>query len=281
MSELTEIVISGGIHLEGDIQISGSKNSAIPCISAALLTSDAVTLTNIPNIRDIHTMQEILDAIGVNTHFDSAKGKFTIKADSQLNEIPDSMSKTIRGSTMLMGSILAKKRSFKISGFGGCAIGKRPIDLHLESFRAMGATVKEGQEVIEVSVETIRPATIILDFPSVGATVNSILASSLSEGTTTITNAAIEPEIIDMIHVLTKMGLSVDVNPHHRVIKVLGTKSLSGITHQIIPDRIEAGTYAVAAAITNGNLLLRGVMREHIQAFLFLLRLYAVFHYCI
>ena len=263
---MSKFIIQGGKKLEGEIEISGSKNAALPIIAATVLNAGTTTLYNVPDIQDVNTMYEILRKIGVTI---KRKNNKIIINTSKIHtyEIPDDLMRQMRSSVILAGALLGKYHKARFSCPGGCDIGSRPIDLHLKGFEKLGVNIKEEYGEIYCDAEKIIGTQIHLDFPSVGATENIILASCLGEGTTVITNAAREPEIEDMIKYLNKMGAKINGAGTDKV-EIVGVKKLSEISYNIMPDRIETGTYLVAGAITNGNIKLLNVNSKHIEPIL-------------
>ena len=256
---MSKFIIQGGKKLEGEIKISGSKNAALPIIAATVLNAGTTTLYNVPDIQDVNTMFEILKKIGA-----------TIKRNTNkvhTYEIPDDLMRQMRSSVILAGALIGKYHKAKFSCPGGCDIGSRPIDLHLKGFEKLGVDIKEEYGEIYCNTEKIVGTQIHLDLPSVGATENIILASCLGEGTTVITNAAREPEIDDMIKYLNKMGAKINGAGTDK-IEIIGVKRLSEVSYNIMPDRIEAGTYLVAGAITSGNIKLLNINSQHIEPIL-------------
>jgi UDP-N-acetylglucosamine 1-carboxyvinyltransferase len=260
------ITIEGGRCLHGTIEVGGSKNSALPCLAASILTGESIHLRNIPLISDVESMLDILRFLNVEVSMQPTQKVVTVNASAPLHEIPARLSKLMRGSTLLLGSLLARCGKVVLQEFGGCPLGKRPINLHLNAFRLMGAKVQETATCVRISARRLRGVRIPLDFPSVGATENSIISACLAEGKTTITNAAVEPEILDLVDLLKSMGAGIEVRTDERRIEIEGRKELGGARHQIIPDRIEAGTYAVAAGITRGDVVVDGIRGEHLQS---------------
>ena len=263
---MSKFIIQGGKKLEGEIEISGSKNAALPIIAATVLNAGTTTLYNVPDIQDVNTMYEILRKIGVTI---KRKNNKIIINTSKIHtyEIPDDLMRQMRSSVILAGALLGKYHKARFSCRVGCDIGSRPIDLHLKGFEKLGVNIKEEYGEIYCDAEKIIGTQIHLDFPSVGATENIILASCLGEGTTVITNAAREPEIEDMIKYLNKMGAKINGAGTDKV-EIVGVKKLSEISYNIMPDRIETGTYLVAGAITNGNIKLLNVNSKHIEPIL-------------
>ena len=263
---MSKFLIQGGKKLEGEIKISGSKNAALPIIAATVLNAGTTTLYNVPDIQDVNTMFEILKKIGATI---KRKNNKIIINTSKVHtyEIPDDLMRQMRSSVILAGALIGKYHKARFSCPGGCDIGSRPIDLHLKGFEKLGVDIKEEYGEIYCNTEKIIGAQIHLDFPSVGATENIILASCLGEGTTVITNAAREPEIADMIKYLNKMGAKINGAGTDK-IEIIGVKRLSEVSYNIMPDRIEAGTYLVAGAITSGNIKLLNINSQHIEPIL-------------
>ena len=263
---MSKFIIQGGKKLEGEINISGSKNAALPIIAATVLNSGTTTLYNVPDIQDVNTMFEILKKIGAIIK--RKNNKIIINTNKiHIYEIPDDLMRQMRSSVILAGALLGKYHKARFSCPGGCDIGSRPIDLHLKGFEKLGVNIKEEYGEIYCDAEKIIGTQIHLDFPSVGATENIILASCLGEGTTVITNAAREPEIDDMIKYLNKMGAKINGAGTDK-IEIIGVKRLSEVSYNIMPDRIEAGTYLVAGAITSGNIKLLNINSQHIEPIL-------------
>jgi len=257
-------VIEGGHALKGTIKISGSKNATLPCMAASILTNESVVLENVPNIKDVNYMVDCLNTIGARASL--VDGKLLIEASNTLDsECPQDISKLFRGSTLLLGSLLARNSRVRIYGYGGCPIGSRPIDLHLKVFKALGADVNITSHYIEVSAERLVGSKIHLEFPSVGATENGIMAATLAEGETVLTNVAVEPEVKCLIDMLRSMGAKIELDVNKRVVRVVGVRELKGVRHKIIPDRIEAGTYMIAALLTDGDLTVEEVNLEHLR----------------
>ena len=263
---MSKFIIQGGKKLEGEIKISGSKNAALPIIAATVLNAGTTTLYNVPDIQDVNTMFEILKKIGATI---KRKNNKIIINTSKVHtyEIPDDLMRQMRSSVILAGALIGKYHKARFSCPGGCDIGSRPIDLHLKGFEKLGVEIKEEYGEIYCSAEKIIGTQIHLDFPSVGATENIILASCLGEGTTIITNAAREPEIEDMIKYLNKMGAKINGAGTDKV-EIVGVRKLSEVSYNIMPDRIETGTYLVAGAITTGNIKLLNVNPTHIEPIL-------------
>lgn len=263
---LEKIIVRGGKRLNGTVKVEGAKNAVLPVIAATLLASDGKSvIRDVPTLSDVYTINEVLRFLGAEVAFKD--NTVIVDASNELKvEAPFEYVRKMRASVLVMGSLLARNGRARVALPGGCAIGSRPIDQHLKGFEAMGATVKVGNGFIEAEVEgRLHGAKIYLDFPSVGATENIMMAAVLAEGTTIIDNVAKEPEIVDLANFLNKMGAKVK-GAGTGTIKIEGVNVLFGAEHNIIPDRIEAGTFMVAAAITGGNVLVKGAVPEHLTS---------------
>lgn len=262
---MERLVISGGRRLSGSIKISGAKNAVLPIIAASLLGSTPSRLEEIPALEDVGTIAEVLSHLGVEV---STAEPGTLAVDStniSCCEAPYELVRKMRASFLVMGPLLARKGHARISLPGGCAIGTRPIDLHLKGFEALGAEIVLGHGYIEAKAPNgLTGARIYLDFPSVGATENIMIAASMAAGQTILENPAEEPEIVDLANYLNAMGAKVR-GAGTNVIRIDGVEKLKGTTHAVIPDRIEAGTYMVAAAMTGGDVWLENVLVEHLK----------------
>ena len=259
---MSSYIIEGGQKLEGTVKISGSKNSALPIIAATILNAGKTTLYNVPNIQDTQMMYKILETLGAK--IEKKNGKIKIDTSKiEKFEIPPELMHKMRSSVILAGALLGRYKKAIFSYPGGCDIGSRPIDLHLKSFEKLGIQVNQNHGNIECNAEKIQGEKIDLDFPSVGATENAILASVLASGTTIITNAAREPEIIDLQDFLNKMGAKV-VGAGTDEIQIDGVKRLKDISYNIMPDRIETGSFLCFAAATKGDIILENVNATHI-----------------
>jgi UDP-N-acetylglucosamine 1-carboxyvinyltransferase len=257
--------INGGRALRGRINVSGAKNSALPCMAAALLTGESVTLHNVPYVRDIITQRRLLEDLGAHVLTPELRTHKITAAHIELFEAPYDLVKTMRASVLVLGPLLARFGKAKVSLPGGCAIGSRPIDLHLESLKALGAEVSlEAGYVVARAPRggRLQGATVNFDKVTVTGTENLLMAATLASGTTTLNNAAREPEVADLAELLNRMGARVR-GAGTPTITIEGVETLGAAEHTIIPDRIETGTFLVAAAITNGELELKDCMPEH------------------
>lgn len=267
---MDKIIVQGGRQLQGEVAVSGSKNAALPILISSLLTSEPCIYQGIPHLVDISTTLKLLSGLGVDVDRDSwAKdsGDLTIRADRVKNvEASYDLVKTMRASFLVTGPLLARFGRAHVSTPGGCAIGTRPVNLHLKGLSAMGATIDQVHGYVELRAEKLRGAKIYLDLPSVGATENLMMAGSLAEGTTVIENAAKEPEIEDLAAVLNKMGAEVN-GAGSDIIHIEGATSLRGVKHRVIPDRIEAASFVIAGLLTGGNVVVTGVRPAHLDAF--------------
>jgi UDP-N-acetylglucosamine 1-carboxyvinyltransferase len=263
---LEKIIVRGGRKLNGTVKVEGAKNAVLPVIAASLLASEEKSIiSDVPTLSDVYTINEVLRYLGADVHFEN--NQVIVDASKELTtEAPFEYVRKMRASVLVMGALLARNGRARVALPGGCAIGSRPIDQHLKGFEAMGATIKVGNGFIEAEVNgRLKGARIYLDFPSVGATENIIMAAALAEGTTVIENCAKEPEIVDLANYINAMG-GIIRGAGTGTIRIEGVAYLKGAHHTIIPDRIEAGTFMVAAAITGGNVLVRGAVPEHLTS---------------
>jgi UDP-N-acetylglucosamine 1-carboxyvinyltransferase len=263
---LKKITIEGGTPLFGEVHISGAKNSVLPLIAATLLTNGVSLIADSPWLSDVDTMCQVLTHLGARTHFENGELALDTAALSKV-EPPCELVRKMRASFLIMGPLLARTGRARMSLPGGCAIGARPIDLHLKGFETMGATITIENGFIEAKADRLQGARIYLDFPSVGATENIMMAASLADGTTLIENAAHEPEIIDLANMLGVMGANIK-GAGTNIIRVEGVSSLQPARHTVIPDRIEAGSFLCMAAASGGELILNNVLPEHLQPLL-------------
>ncbi len=261
-----EYIISGHRKLKGSVCINGSKNAVLPILAATVLNGSISILENCPQISDVKTAISILRHIGCSVDFDD-KTLIVNSANVSKTEIPEVLVKKMRSSIIFMGPMLSKFKKVSISYPGGCELGKRPIDLHLSAFEKMGAEIVEEGDRITCFCEKLRGCEIYLDFPSVGATQNVILAAVFAEGKTTIFNAAKEPEVVDLCKFLNKCGAKV-IGGGTGEISVIGVEKLMPVKHFIIPDRIEAATYLICSAATGGVVTVENVFVSHIDSIL-------------
>lgn len=261
---MEEIIINGGHRLTGSVRIDGAKNAVLPIMAAALLAGEGVSqIENVPLLADVLTMRLVLEALNVHTEFDKRDRVLMIDATGRLSEeAPFELVSKMRASIVVLGPLLARLGKAKVAMPGGCAIGSRPIDLHLKGLRQLGAKITQNNGFIEAEASKLIGAPIYLDFPSVGATENIMMAAVLAEGTTYIDNAAREPEIVDLAIFLTSMGAKI-TGAGTETIKIVGVSKLNGTIHPVVQDRIEAGTFMVAAAITQGNVLIKDAIAAH------------------
>ena len=260
---MERILITGGERLQGEVVVSGAKNAALPIICATLMADGESVLKDIPHLRDIYSLKEIMESLGVEVSF--SKNEMRVNPNNiNTYEAPYELGRKLRASYYILGALLPRLGAARCALPGGCQIGNRPIDLHLKGFRALGAEVIMDHGTVEVRAEKLRGAKIYLDYPSVGATINILLAATLAEGQTIIENAAREPEIVDLANYLNFAGAQVR-GVGTDVIKVEGVERLHGVEHRVIPDRIEAGTYMIAAAMTKGDIFVRNVLNEHLK----------------
>lgn len=261
---MSKIIIKGGNSLHGTVKVDGAKNAALPILAGSLLANGKSIIEDIPDLEDVRVMCEVLQSLGVDLEY--GNGKAVVKSDNVSGiEAPYELVRKMRASFLVTGPLLAKLGKARISLPGGCAIGSRPIDLHLKGFSALGAEIFMGHGYIEAVAKRLKGDRIYLDYPSVGATENIMMAAVLAEGQTFIENAAEEPEIVDLANYLNAMGARIK-GAGTDLIKIDGVKELKGVRHQVIPDRIEAGTYMAAAVITRGDVLINNVLCDHLKS---------------
>jgi len=270
-----KIVIEGGHRLSGDIKISGAKNAALPLMASALLTGQPCVFKNVPKLTDVKTMGKLLEKLGAEV---STKGRtISIQALGKLPkgqkyfEAPYELVRTMRASVLVLGPLVARFGRARVSMPGGCAIGTRPIDQHLHGLEQLGAKVSLNHGYVEVKAKRLRGANIVFDFPTVTGTENIMTAARLAKGGTVLENAAREPEVEELALVLNKMGAKIQ-GAGTSVIHIEGVDELHSLEHTILPDRIETGTFMIAAAITRGDVLLKGARPEHLDAVIAKLR---------
>jgi UDP-N-acetylglucosamine 1-carboxyvinyltransferase len=267
---LEKLVIEGGRPLSGSVSIHGAKNAALPILAASLMVEGIHTIENVPNLSDIQVMLKILNAIGCKTEHNACK--VVVDTTSvHSSHIPEDLMKQMRSSIFLMGPLLARTGRAQVYQPGGCAIGERKIDLHLNGLKALGASVEESTHSIVCKAEQLKGTDIVLDFPSVGATENIMMAAVMADGITTISNAAREPEIQDLQNYLNAMGAKI-IGAGTDTITIKGVAQLKPCTYRVIPDRIVAGTLMVAAAVTRGNVTLHNVCPAHLTSVIHVLR---------
>ena len=255
-------IVEGGKKLSGEVSVSGSKNAALPILAATILNNGITKLYNVPEIRDTKVTLKILTKLGCKIK--KSNGKIVVDSRKiNLHEIPEELMREMRSSVIIAGALLGRFKNVKFSYPGGCDIGSRPIDLHLKAFQNLGIKIEENAGFIECKCDRIVGDKIQLDFPSVGATENAMLAAVFAEGETIITNAAMEPEIVDLQNFLNKMGAKI-TGAGSNEITINGVKKLKDISYTIIPDRIEAGTLLCCVAATGGEVRLKDVMPEHV-----------------
>jgi UDP-N-acetylglucosamine 1-carboxyvinyltransferase len=261
---MDKIIISGGRRLQGDITVSGAKNAALPILASVILGGGECAVTNVPRVVDVVTMGKLLGILGATV---KAEGnRVTMKMDAlRSSEAPYDLVRTMRASVVVLGPLLARWGEATVSLPGGCAIGSRPVNLHLAGFEKMGATVTVEHGYIKAKATRLKGARICLDFPTVTGTENLMMAACLADGTTVIENAAKEPEIVDLAAFLVKRGARI-AGAGSDMITIEGVKELRGADHEVIPDRIEAGTYLAAAAITGGDVCVKNCRPQHLEA---------------
>ncbi|MDN6267557.1 MAG: UDP-N-acetylglucosamine 1-carboxyvinyltransferase, partial [Tetragenococcus koreensis] len=261
---MEEIIVYGGNQLKGTVEIEGAKNAVLPILAASLLAEEGTTsLSSVPILSDVFTMKEVIHHLNAKIDFNLDKKEITIDASFPLEvEAPYEYVSKMRASIVVMGPLLARNGHAKVAMPGGCAIGKRPIDLHLKGFQALGATIKQENGYIEAFADQLEGNNIYLDFPSVGATQNIMMAAVKAKGTTTIDNVAREPEIVDLANVLNKMGAKIH-GAGTETMRIEGVEQLHAVQHAIVQDRIEAGTFMVAGAMPKNDVFIKDAIAEH------------------
>ena len=258
------IIIEGGRQLSGKIKISGSKNSAVALVPAAVLCDEEVTIANVPNISDINALDEMLTFLGAKVK----RSEDVIRIDSSKIEnklIPENMSKKLRASYYFMGALLSRFKKVEMYFPGGCSIGARPINLHLKGFRALGAKVEENDNLFIITADNLRGAKINLDFASVGATINLMLAAVKAEGTTIISNAAKDPHVVNVATFLNNMGAKIS-GAGTSEIKIVGVKHLHSCFHEVVPDYVETGTYMILASAIGKDITITNIIPDHVES---------------
>lgn len=262
---MTKILVEKSGPLKGTVKLSGAKNSVLPILAASLLAQEKCILEDIPGLKDVDVICELLASIGADVKARTKEGLIEVNSSRVDNfEAPYELIRKMRASFLVLGPLLARMGKARISLPGGCAIGTRPIDLHLKGFQALGAKIDVGHGYVEASADKLIGDRIYLDFPSVGATENIMMAATMAEGTTIIENAAEEPEIVDLANFLNAIGAKIK-GAGTDTIKIQGVKQLGGTRHAVIPDRIEGGTFMVAAAMTKGDVTITNVLSDHLK----------------
>ncbi|HUL92063.1 MAG TPA: UDP-N-acetylglucosamine 1-carboxyvinyltransferase [Burkholderiales bacterium] len=268
---MDKLVIQGGVPLSGEVRVSGAKNAALPLMCAALLTGDELTLSNVPHLRDVSTMVRLLSQMGVEVSLDDKLG-LSLRAERLSSPVaPYDLVKTMRASILVLGPLVARAGEARVSLPGGCAIGARPVDLHIKGLEALGAEISVEQGYISAKAKRLKGARIVMDLVTVTGTENLMTAACLAEGTTVIENAAREPEVADLAQCLAAMGAKIR-GAGSDVIAIEGVPRLHGASHRIMADRIETGTFLAAAAATGGSVILHGTSPGTLDAVLEKLR---------
>jgi UDP-N-acetylglucosamine 1-carboxyvinyltransferase len=265
---MDKLVIRGGEPLLGTIRVSGAKNAALPCMAAALLTDEPVILENIPQVRDIETTRNLLAAMGAEVELGYGRAQHRTTIHCKTLAAPEAsyeLVKTMRASTLVLGPLVARCGHARVSLPGGCAIGSRPIDLHIKGLERLGAKITQDHGYVEASTQRLKGAEIVFDKITVTGTEDLLMAATLAEGETIMQNCAREPEVADLAALLSKMGAKIE-GAGTSTIRVMGVSKLHGARHRIIPDRIEAGTFIIAAALTAGDLNITGCDPQHLGA---------------
>lgn len=265
---MDQIIVKGGQQLKGKVRVEGAKNAVLPVLAGSLLASNGKSvIKEVPNLADVYTIQEVLKSLNASVEYFPERNEMVIDASNTLSsEAQFEYVRKMRASILVMGPLLARNGFARVALPGGCAIGSRPIELHLKGFEAMGAQITFGNGFVEANVNgRLRGAKIYLDFPSVGATENIMTAAALADGVSIIENAAKEPEIVDLANYINEMGGKV-YGAGTDTLRIEGVEALNGAEHYIIPDRVEAGTFMVAAAITEGDIIIENAVPEHMAA---------------
>ena len=266
---MSKFLVNKSGPLKGEVTISGSKNAVLPIMAATLLTEEKCTILDVPDLRDVDVMCNLLESLGADVEKNLDSNQVNVTASGELvSEAPFELVKMMRASILVLGALLLRTGHAIIHLPGGCAIGKRPVELHLKGLKALGASIDEDKlmkGIVDARADKLVGSDIYLDFPSVGATEVIIMSAALAEGTTVLENAAQEPEIVDLANFLNKMGAHIK-GAGTDTIKIEGVSRLKGVSHHVIPDRIEAGTFMVAAAITGGEVLIKNMLPNHLKA---------------
>lgn len=261
---MEKILVKKSGKLNGKVKVNGSKNSILPILAASLLSSEKCIIHDIPDLRDVHVMCELLSSLGANVNKIDKNTIEITSTDIDKYEAPYELITKMRASFLIMGPLLARLGKAKVYMPGGCAIGTRPIDLHIKGFKSLNVQVESEGGFVSAQTDSLLGREVYLDFPSVGATENIIMAAALADGETILENAAEEPEIVDLANFINSMGGNVH-GAGTKTIRIKGVKKLHGTEHTVIPDRIEAGTYMVAAAVSGGELVIENVLSSHVQ----------------
>lgn len=263
---MAKFLVENSGPLRGEVTISGAKNSVLPILAATLLSKEDCEIVDVPDLKDVSILCSLLASLGVKVDKKIEENRVTVNAEQILiNHAPEELVKMMRASILVMGPLLARTGKAVINLPGGCAIGERPVELHFKGFKAMGAKIEISDDgVVVAEADKLVGANIYLDFPSVGATENIMSAAALAEGTTIIENAAQEPEIVDLANFINQMGGRIK-GAGTDTIKIEGVESLHGCVHGVISDRIEAGTFMIAAAITRGSILIKNIVPDHVK----------------
>lgn len=260
---MDKLLIRGPVRLKGKVKISGAKNAALPCIAASILTEEPITLSNVPDVVDVKSTIELMQYMGTNCHFNKDENKLTIEGGRLKNfEAPYDIVRKMRASSLVLGPLVAKYKKARVSLPGGCAIGVRPIDLHLKALSQMGADIRNEHGYIVVHAKQLKGIKFFFDIVTVTGTENIMMAAVLANGTTILENCAKEPEVVCLAKMLKKMGAKIEGEGTDKII-IEGVKYLKGCNYKLISDRIEAGTYAVAAAITKGDIAIENCEIEY------------------
>lgn len=262
---MDKLIIKGGKRLKGAIRISGAKNAALPVMASSILAAGQNIISNVPDLRDVKTMGKLLTNMGAEFSYENDKAVINTGQIKNL-EAPYELVKEMRASVLVLGPMLARYGHAKVSLPGGCAIGARPINLHLMGLEKMGAKIELESGYVIATAKRLRGATVYFDIPTVTGTENLLMAASLAKGVTVLENAAREPEVVDLANSLTSMGARIN-GAGESIIEIEGVDELRPVSHKVIPDRIETGTYMAIAGITNGDITLRSCMPEHLHAF--------------
>ncbi len=267
---MDKIIVKGGNRLVGEVEVAGSKNAALPILFATLLSDQKCAVRNLPDVADVRTTLRLLRDLGAEVEQDGADVSITAR-ELNSSEAPYELVKTMRASFLVLGPLLARVGRARVSQPGGCAIGARPVNLHLHALQQLGAEVELVHGYAEARAGRLTGAHVQLDFPSVGATEHLMMVACLAKGDTEIENAAREPEIVDLAAALTSMGAVIE-GAGEAVVRIRGAESLGGMDHRVLPDRIEAGTFLIGAAMTGGDVIVRGAHAESLHAVVVKLR---------